>query len=124
MGKDHALYENLLIFLLVIVCFGIGLGPVIWNHYQRGRILKNGVSAQARILDVRDTGRRHNRNPVVEIKLMVTDATGREFPGLVKMPVSPVYMTRYPIGNRVKVKYMPAAPARMAIDHENENGST
>jgi hypothetical protein len=42
----------------------------------------------------------------------------------VKMPVSPVYMTRYQIGNRVKVKYMPAAPARMAIDHENENGST
>lgn len=111
--------ENIFIFLLVIGCFAIGLGPVVWNHLRRTRALNKGVSANARVLEVKDTGRRHNYDPVVEIKLMVTDTTGREFPGQVKMPISAVRLTRYQAGKTVRVKYLPGSPATIAIDNEN-----
>jgi len=114
------LSETSIIFLVLIAGFAIGLGPVLWGQLRRGRVLKKGYSAPARIINVKDTGRRHNRNPVVKINVVVTDAAGREFPGQVKMPVSVVRLPGLQPGQTIRVKYLPGSPASIAIDDNFE----
>ncbi len=110
--------ENLLIFLALIASFAIGLGPVIVRQFRRSRLLRIGVPAQAKVLSVHDTGRRHNQNPVVRITVQVTAADGNDFSAETTLPVSPALLPRYQPGNQVAVKYDPRVPERIAIDSE------
>jgi hypothetical protein len=110
--------EKLLITIIIIGLLLVVFGPMIMRNVAHTRIQKKGVRANARILEIRDTGSRRNKNPVVRIKLMVTDAAGREFPGEVEMPVSPVYASRYQPGKTVRVKYLPDSPSSILIDAE------
>jgi len=113
--------ENLIFFLVLIGGFAVGLGPVIFGRLRRARILKMGVPARARILAVKDTGRRHNRDPVVIIDLLVVDPARGELPGRVKMPVSPVRLPALQPGRHVSVRYLPGSPpVRVAIDPDSD----
>jgi type II secretory pathway pseudopilin PulG len=108
--------EKLLITLIVIGLLAVVVGPMILRSIGNARIQKKGVRARARILEIQDTGSRRNKNPVVRIKLTVADTNGREFPGEVEVPVSPVFMSRFQPGRAVWVKYLPASPANIVID--------
>ena len=107
--------ENIIfaVVILAILCFVVG--PIVWSHFRRGDVLKNGVDGTAKILEITDTGTRYNTNPVVRISLMVTDAKGKEFKAEVKMPISPVRLSGYQPGMVVPVKYDPGAPERVAL---------
>jgi hypothetical protein len=106
----------LLIAIFVIGLLAVVLGPMIMRNIGITRIQKNGQRAKARILEVVDTGNRRNKNPVVRIKLEVSDAKGQVFTGEVEMPVSPVSVSRYQPGRTVWVKYLPDSPADIVID--------
>jgi hypothetical protein len=112
-------FDSIVGWTVVVVCLVITVGPVIWGHFKRSDVLANGVPAKARIVEIQDTNRRHNTNPVVRIMLLVTDDKGHESKAEVTMPVSPVRLAKLQPGAVVKVKYDPKKPANVAIDSED-----
>jgi hypothetical protein len=108
--------NRLFILLFVLGFLAMIFGSPIMRKINTARVQQKGIDARARVLELKDTGNRRNKNPVVTIKLMVTDPTGREFPGEVEMAVSPVYMSRYQPGKTVSVKYLPDSPSKMIIE--------
>jgi hypothetical protein len=113
-------FENILMIVLLVIGLSISLGPLIWGHFRKCNILKHGIAAKAKIIDVADTGRRHNYNPVVKIRLAVTDNAGPDYLVEVTMTVSPVRLVKYQPGYVVTVKYDPKSPDRVAIDSSAE----
>ena len=78
-------------------------------------LLTTGVEAKAKIIDLSDTGNRHNRNPEVRIQLEVRP-TGREpYRASVTAFISPVDLPKFQPGTEVTVKYDPENPAAVAI---------
>lgn len=120
MPEKTTFLENAVLIILLLIVIGVAVVPVVWNHFRRGSVLQHGTEARARIMDVEDTGRRYNTNPVVRIGLMVTDDKGGEYRAEVTMPVSPVNMERYRPGRVVKVKYDPKRPEDVAIEDEGD----
>lgn len=121
-GKTTSM-ENAIYIVLLLFVLSVTVVPVVWRHFRSADVLKSGVSASAKIIDVKDTGRRHNNNPVVSIRLVVTGTDGHDFNAEITMPVSPVRLTRYQPGAVVAVKYDPRSPDRVAIDTRSEPGS-
>lgn len=115
MAGKTTLTENLIFIIILGIVLGVTVGPVIWNHFKRGAVLSSGIEANARIVDVTDTGKRHNTNPVVNIRLVVTDSAGKEFNAEITLPVSPLKLAGYKPGAAVRVKYDPKKPENVAI---------
>jgi hypothetical protein len=109
-----------LITIVIAVAIIIFVAPVIWGKFSEWYLLKFGINAKAKIIDITDTGNRYNSNPVVKIKLAVIDNAGRERLTDVTMPVSPVRLVKYQPGYLVTVKYDPKSPDRVAIDSSVE----
>lgn len=107
--------ENALLILILVVGLGFGLGPVLWKQARGQRILQNGVPTTARIVEVIDTRRKHNLDPVVEIRLQVKGPTGTEYPAEVTTPVSAVELQRLKPGAVVDVFYDAKSPEKVAI---------
>lgn len=78
-------------------------------------LLTTGIEAKARIVDLSDTGNRHNRNPEVRIQLEVRPATGEPFRASVTAFISPVDLPKFQPGTELTVRYDPANPAAVAI---------
>jgi hypothetical protein len=113
-GKTSSI-ENIVFAVILLAILSFTVGPIIWGHFRRGDVLKNGVDGKAKVVEITDTGRRHNTNPVVRIKLNVTDASGNDFPAEVTMPLSPVRLSQHRVGDTVPVKYDPKSRDRVAI---------
>ena len=122
MAGKTTLTENLIFVIILGIVLAVTVGPVIWNHFKKSAVLSSGIEANARIVDVTDTGRRHNTNPVVKIRLVVTDAAGRDFNAEITMPVSPVRLSDYKPGVAVRVKYDPKKPENVAIMEADTKG--
>jgi hypothetical protein len=99
---------TVLIVVLVVVSLGIAFGPTILKHLRDKRIRQAGVDAEAEVVELIDTGNRHNMNPEVRMKLTVLPAGGEPFPAELKTVLSPVDIPKYQAGARVRVKYDPA----------------
>ncbi len=63
------------------------------------------VQTTATIVALRDTGSRHNHNPIIEFKLGYTNQDGRDFNALVERPIPALELSRLAPGKRVKVIY-------------------
>lgn len=114
-GADNNLLIKILIVIPLAVILVVTLGPMIRGYFRTSQVLKNGIAAEARITEISDTGRRHNDNPVVRIKMMINDPQGRQFPAEVKTVISPVDMTKAREGSLISVKYLPDKPDNVAI---------
>ncbi len=115
MAEKTTLAENLIFIIILVVVLAVTVGPVIWNHFKKSAVLSSGIETTARIIDVTDTGRRHNTNPVVKIRLTVKAASGEEYNAEIISPVSPVKLPEYKAGATVKVKYDPKKRENVAI---------
>lgn len=118
MAGKTTLSENVILIVILAIVLGVTVGPIVWNHFKRGVVLDKGVEAVARIVSVIDTGKRHNTNPVVTIKLKVTARDGHDFDAEVTMPVSPVRLVSLTPGSIIKVKYDPDQITNVAIVYE------
>lgn len=78
--------------------------------------LRAGANAEVNWL--RDTGSRHNHNPVVEISLRVEPDDGLPFEARVRTAISPVRLPSLQPGARVDVRYDPDAPGRVELARE------
>lgn len=124
MAGKTTLSENIILIVVLAIVLGVTVVPIVWNHFRRGAVLSKGVGANARIVDITDTGRRYNTNPVVKIRLVVTDASGKDFNAEITLPVSPVRLADYKPGAVVKVKYDPKKPENVAIEGKDSQDVT
>ena len=122
MAGKTTLTENLIFVIILGIVLAVTVGPVIWNHFKKSAVLSSGTEANARIVDVTDTGRRHNTNPVVKIRLVVTDTAGKVFNAEITGTVSPVRLSDYKPGAAVRVKYDPNKPENVAIMEADTKG--
>jgi len=99
----------LFVFGLVIVVFVV-------PECQREALLKNGIQAEALILDARDTGDRYNDQPRVALTLEVRPKDGAPYKAVAKMYISPVYLPRFQPGAQLSVRYDPKDPQRVAVE--------
>jgi len=76
-------------------------------------LAQNGLEANAEVLSVADTGATVNMNPVVELKLRLTNTTGQSFETVGRTMASRIAIPR--TGDKIKVKYNPADPAQFVI---------
>lgn len=86
--------------------------PSIASDCGQQRALERGVTAEATILDVQDTGNRFNDNPEARITLNVKPPRGNSFDAEVLYVMSPVEAVKFTPGKKIEVKYDPQ-------DHEN-----
>ena len=76
-----------------------------------------GVSAQATIIDVWDTGMTLNDNPVIGMHVDVQPANGQAFRGTIaKTVISRIDVPQFQPGKVIPVRYDPANPAMIALD--------
>lgn len=115
MAGKTTLSENIILIVLLAFVLGVTVVPILWNHFRRGAVLSKGIEANARIVDLTDTGKRYNTNPVVKIRLVVTAVSGKDYNAEITLPVSPVRLADYKPGMVVKVKYDPKKPENVAI---------
>lgn len=81
---------------------------------KKKRILESGISAQATVLAVQDTGMTINDNPRVKLKMQVMPDGGTPFEATKTMTVSRVAIPR--AGDQFYVKYDPANPDTIEMD--------
>ncbi|MEW5940060.1 MAG: DUF3592 domain-containing protein, partial [Chloroflexota bacterium] len=80
---------------------------------QMNWLAQNGMDATAEVLSVADTGATVNMNPVVEMKLRLTNSMGASFETVGRTMVSRIAVPR--AGDKIKVKYNPADPSQFAV---------
>lgn len=101
---------------LPLLVVGFVLGPVLWQRHLDARLLERGVSGQARVLEVIDTGDRMNKDPVVLLRLSVRGSDGAEFPAEIRTAASAVRLQTLKLGAELAVRYDPEQRDRVAID--------
>ena len=82
-------------------------GAPIYNSIRNHRIVKEGLEAEATVLDLWDTGTTVNQNPIVGLRLEVHPAAGRVFTAETERLVSRVDLPKVQPGKKVQVKYDP-----------------
>jgi hypothetical protein len=84
------------------------------NKKKKERILTDGISAQAVVIDVADTGVTINDNPRVKLTLQVQPEGDAPFEATKKVTVSRVEIPRP--GDKYFVRYDPADPSEVEFD--------
>jgi hypothetical protein len=110
--KDDA-FKPILIVPAVLIITGVSMIPILRTIFP-GQI-KNGVTAQARVLKVWDTGVSINDNPQVGLLLEVRDIAGSVFQVEGKTIVSRLNAALVQPGITAEVKYDPEKPKRVQI---------
>ena len=101
--------------LVALVSLAIGLGPMIWRGVRDRNIVREGVEAQARIVEMTDTGNRFNHNPQVRLVVEVHPAKDEPFRAELTVVVSPVALQSWGEGTMIPVKYDPGDSSRVAL---------
>lgn len=104
-----------MLVLLFFVALGVGLGPMLVKGFREQAILKNGTDATATIIALRDTRDRVNENPVVELTVEVEAEGLKPYRAQIVTPLSAVDLQSYPVGARVRVRYDPEDPSKVAL---------
>jgi len=110
---------SLLIVITVVVLLFVGLfvGRMVMNGMKNREVLAHGVSAQAVILKVWETGTVMNEtNPQIGMLLEVRPANRPAFQAETKMFISMIQIPQFQPGAVVGVKYDPNDPRKVAVD--------
>ncbi len=109
---------------LVITCVTLLFtGAIIFFVYrtvfgkinQSNKLLTTGVPAQARVLQLADTGVRLNDNPQVKLVLEVQPLGQPAYQVEIASFVSMLKLAQIQPGNIVNVRYDPADPSKVAL---------
>jgi hypothetical protein len=92
-----------------ILLFGSILIPLFSNMQSKNKVITEGVSAEAKILALNDTGTRVNHNPLIKFKLEVHSPTQAPFQAETSQTVSMIHLPSYQPGKMVNVKYIPGS---------------
>jgi hypothetical protein len=111
--------EKFLVAAAVMLVLGgslaLGFGGQFLRAWRERQILRDGTAAEAVIIDLRDTGSRVNRDPVLVIVLEVRRPDGSSYRAEVTRIVGLQDVDLFARGRVVPVKFDPARPERVAI---------
>lgn len=82
---------------------------------ERNRLMREGVAAQATIMNIWETGLYVNNRPMIGILLEVISQDGRRFQAETKMIISQLQIPQFQPGTRVAVKVDPTDFTKIAI---------
>lgn len=105
----------IIIIVVVVVILGIVFLPMLRGSMRSSKLLQTGVSAQAQILKVWQTGMYVNEQPQIGLLLQVQPANGAPFQVEAKKVVSMIQIPQFQPGAMLEVKYDPANPTEVAI---------
>jgi hypothetical protein len=116
-GITIAITVASLIFALVIVVFVIRYSRRMMGRDRASQeLLATGAPAQARIVQVQETGMRINDMPVLNFLLEVTPMNGQPpFQVWTRRRVGTYQIMQFQIGSILPVRYDPADPTKVAI---------
>lgn len=103
----------LIIIPIVLVIVIVSMRPLLRQLFPP--TIKNGVTAEAEVLDVRDTGTTINDDPLVALQLEVRPSMAAAFQVEYKTLVSRLEVSQYRPGCKAVVLYDPANPKRLVL---------
>lgn len=102
----------------LVLAFGLValiVGPLLLNGARTRSALANGQPAEAKVLDLRDTGTRINYQPLIAITLEVMPPGHPAYTAIIRKVLTPANQAEYQRGKTLHVKYDPAHPDRVAV---------
>jgi len=108
-----------ILFPIIILLFVFSI--IRKNQKEKGKLLKTGMPAKAKILGVSDTGVRINGQPRLSLQLEVTSENGQVFNAQVHALFSILQPIVYKPGMILNVRYDPNNLNSIAIESSNEN---
>ncbi len=113
------------IFALVfIVIFGSVFGSLFRGMAVKNKLMKTGVSASARILQVSDTGVTVNNSPQIKLLLEVTPPSGMPYQVETKELISRLSTSSFQVGNVLPVKVDLDNKNLVAIDYSGGSSAS
>lgn len=97
-------------------------GSVVVNAITNRRTISTGLDAEARIIDVRDSGTRINDNPVLNFTLEVRPPGHPVFVAETSQKISFIYVSNFQPGKILKVRYVPGTDRVAIIGVKEESG--
>lgn len=101
--------------LLVLALAGCALVDRLSGEGEARQIRAIGLPAQARVLDLHDTGVSVNDDPIVGFELEVLPEHGAPYPARTRARVSRLHLSRVQPGAVLPVAIDPDDPARVAL---------
>jgi hypothetical protein len=98
---------------LVLIIIIVAMRPLFRAFFPPN--IKDGVTAEAEVLEVRDTGTTINDDPQIALLLEVRPTMGAVFQAELKTLVSRLEVATYRPGCKAVVLYDPANPKRMVL---------
>lgn len=106
----------IVVVVIIAVVFGLVFLPMIRGSMRSSKLMQTGVSAQAQILKVWQTGMSVNDQPQLGLLLQVQPTDGTpSFQAEAKKVVPLVQIPQFQPGGVLEVKYDPANPKEVAI---------
>jgi hypothetical protein len=91
------------------------LGSLALDHWRQQDVLANGVTAEAQIISLTDTGTLINDQPLAAVTVDVMPQGRAPFQAVVKQTISLLNASYFTPGNFVPVKYDPDHPNHVAF---------
>lgn len=88
----------------------------VFNSMQSAALLKNGLDAKAKIINMYETGTRVNYKPLVGLELEVAPPDGNVFTAAVEKVLSQIQLSQIEIGEMLDVKYDPQTKDVALVD--------
>jgi hypothetical protein len=92
------------------------VGRLFLGSARKNQLLKTGIPAQARIVNIWDTGTMVNNQPQIGVALEVYPQGGVPYQAQTTEIVSMVHMPRLQPGATVQVRYDPASPDKVTLE--------
>jgi hypothetical protein len=105
----------IVIVVFVVVILAIFFLPMLRGSVRTSKLMQTGVSAQAQIIKVWQTGMYVNEQPQIGLVLQVQPSNGAPFQAEAKKVVSMIQIPQFQPGQMLEVKYDPANPKEVAI---------
>jgi hypothetical protein len=102
-----------IIIPVVLVIVGFSMRPLFRLFFPPN--IKNGITAEAEVLEVRDTGTTINDDPQIALLLEVRPSMAATFQTELKTLVSRLEVANYRPGCKAVVLYDPTNPKRMVL---------
>jgi hypothetical protein len=107
---------TLVILFIVFRFVGNIMGSINKAQQNTAQLLATGEPAQAKVLQLADTGMKINYDPVVQIVLEVTSPSRGTYQAQVQSLVPMIKLSQLQPGQTVQVKIDPMNPNNVAVD--------
>lgn len=108
-----------ILFLFAVLIIGgivaLTVGPMMLRDWRELQIKDHGTDATAQLLRIKDTGNRHNEDPIVQLSVEVHPEGGEPYRTAIITALSAVELPKYKEGDTVRVRFDPEHPDRAAL---------